>query len=144
VNNRKKTSACLSLLAALFITSCYDGYSSGDYKTFNYDLRGTWVLHEPDPHYDGYLEISYEWIIIWDFHKGQTPNRGDDEDRPFKDFTKDVALKGYSEEGKFFIEDRGMLQEGIPYTFWKAGKYQEIYFLSFTFGKNTITMRKEG
>jgi hypothetical protein len=142
MNNLKKAIVCGALLAVLFVTSCGD-YNEGDHKTFDYDLRGTWVLHEEDPDYDGYFEISNDLITIWGFEKDQTPWWGFDEDRPFGPFTKDVALKGYSEDGKFFIEDRGRLQEGIPYTFWKAGRYPEIYFLTFTFGENEVTFRKE-
>jgi hypothetical protein len=151
MNNRKKIIACGVVLAVFFITSCGEGYS-GDYKNFPYDLRGTWVLHELDPDYEGELIISSDRITIKDFNRGQTPWWGDDNDRPFKSFTKNVALKGYSEEisstknskeGEFFIEDWGLVQEGIPYKFQKAGIYQEIYLLQFTFGNNTITMRRE-
>jgi hypothetical protein len=151
MNNRKKIIACGAMLAVLFITSCGD-WESGNSETFDYDLRGTWVLHELDPDYEGELVITTDRITIKDFHRGQTPWWGDDNDRPFKDFTKNVALKGYSEEitntrnskeGKFFIEDWGLVQEGIPYKFQKAGTYPEVYLLQFTFGSNKITMRRE-
>jgi hypothetical protein len=142
MNNWKRNIACGTLLAVFFITSCGD-WESGGYQTFDYDLRGTWVLHELDPDYEGELVISTDRITIKDFHRGQTPWWGDDNDRPFKDFTKNVALKGYSEDGKIFIEDWGLVQEGIPYKFQKAGSYPEIYLLQFTFGRNKITMRKD-
>jgi hypothetical protein len=141
MNNWKKSISFGALLAVLFITSCGEG--GGDSKNFDYNLRGTWVLHEEDPDYDGYLVISNDQITINGFYKEQTPYWGFDEDRPFRAFTKDVALKGYSEDGKFFIDDRGMVQEGIPYTFYKAGKYPEIHFLYFKFGENEAIFRKE-
>jgi hypothetical protein len=142
MNNRKKIIVCGVLLAVLFITSCGEG--NGNYKNFDYELRGYWILHELDPDgYDGDLEITSDRITIWGFYKTQTPPYGWDEDRPFGAFTKDIALNGYSEDGKFFIDDRGMVQEGVPYIYWKAGKYPETHFLSFKFGLNEVTMRKE-
>jgi hypothetical protein len=59
---------------------------------------------------------------------------GDDTKRPFKDYPKDVSLKGYSEEGKIFIEFGGALNS-IPYTWTEAGSYPNKYkYLDFEFG----------
>jgi hypothetical protein len=141
MNNWKKYIACGALLAVLFITSCGEG--SGDSNTFPHDLHGTWVIYDGDPDYDGELEIRSNRITIWGFSRDQTQWYGYDEDRPFRAFTKDVALKGYAEDGKIFIEDKGLVQEGIPYTFYKTPDYPRTYFLYFTFGYNDVTFRKE-
>jgi hypothetical protein len=53
---------------------------------------------------------------------------------PFKDFPKRVALKGYSEEGKIFI-DYGGAAQGIPYIYTETGSYpSKVKLLEFDFG----------
>jgi len=131
---------CAGLLAAFFIVAC--GNDTG--TRFDYHLQGTWISNESDAIYSGALEITSDRITITGYGENQTPPRGDDNNRPFKGFTKGTALKGYSEEGKFFIEDIGMLQEGIPYTYWETDKksdYRKQKFLSFTFGSRIETLK---
>jgi uncharacterized radical SAM superfamily Fe-S cluster-containing enzyme len=56
----------------------------------------------------------------------------DDNKRPFKNFTKNVEMKGYSQEGKFFIKNMCNFSEGIPYTYYfDAFFFYEL--LSFDF-----------
>jgi hypothetical protein len=93
--------------------------------------------------YSGVLEIDYDRITITDYAENQTPLLGDDTKRPFKGFTTGVALKGYSQDGKLFIEDRGQLQQGIPYTYWEANSPPFYKFISFTFGGDTQTLRRQ-
>jgi len=89
------------------------------------------------------LEIKNKLTI-----SGYTPNQGYEwangtGQHPFKDFTKDAPLEGYAEEGKNFINDIGVIQEGIPYTYWHTQKdNRKIYFLSFNFGGRVETLRK--
>jgi len=131
----------LSLLVILFISSCDDNDIQAGLH-FDSDLQGTWVSNDPAI-YSGTLIISTNRITIIGFHEGQTPSRGDDNNRPFKNFTKGTALKGYSEEKKLFIEDGGLLQEGIPYVFYKAGNSSEDSFIRFTFGNRMEIMQKQ-
>jgi hypothetical protein len=135
-------SVCVSLLAAFFITACWDIVPS-DRNSFNRDLWGTWVSNDPSV-YSGELVIDIDRITITGYTEGQTPLTGDDNRRPFRGFTKGMPLKGYSEEGKIFIEDGGLLQEGIPYTYWEDSpppNYRKVRYLRFTFGGRSETLQ---
>jgi len=138
--NRIKNIFYVSLLAAFLFTSC--DWEVIESRHFDYKLQGTWISNDPAV-YSGKLIISYDRITIIGFGEDQTPLRGgDDNKRPFKGFTKGTALKGYSEEGKIFIEDAGLFQEGIPYIFYTTGNDLEDNFLRFTFGGRSETMQK--
>ena len=125
---------CIFLLSVLFISSC-DGYSpTGDFKSFDSNLRGTWVSNETGL-YSGSLIIDSVTITIDGYGEDWTSLVGDDSRRPFKDFPKRVPLKGYSEEGKIFIEYGGNVENGIPYIYTEIGNYSEKYrLLEFSFG----------
>jgi len=106
-------------------------------KEFDTKLHGKWTSNDPTI-YSGTLEIDFYSIIIKGYGENQTPSSGNDSNRPFRKFTKNIPLKGYSEEGKFFIEDNGFLQDGIPYTYWEVDNsvppdYKITKFISFTF-----------
>jgi len=142
--NLRKNIVYASLFAAFFITSCYWDATEG--RHFENKLQGTWISNDSSAIYSGELIISYDRITITGFGERQTLTPlegGDDNNRPFKDFTKGTALKGYSEEGKIFIEDAGLMQEGIPYIFYTAGKNLEDDFLRFTFGSRQEIMQKK-
>jgi len=51
----------------------------------------------------------------------------DDSKRPFRDFLRDIALDGYSEDGKKFIKKGEIVPDGIPYTYYEAGVYPDKY-----------------
>jgi len=135
---------CVSLLTAFLITACGDVEAS---KRFDSRLQGTWVSNESSARYKGALEITSDRITITGYDETQTPSPqdgGNDNERPFKNFTKGAALKGYSEEGKFFIEDGGLVQEGIPYAYWDdtpPPDYRKVKFLRFTFGGRIETLK---
>jgi hypothetical protein len=108
-------------------------------------LRGTWVSSDPSV-YSGTLEIEFDRITITGFSESQTPFLGNDNNLPFKGFTKKYSLKGYSEEGKIYIEDKGRLQEGIPYFYWyiePPPDYKKVKFLRFTFGLRDEEMHSQ-
>jgi len=136
---------CVSLFAAFFIIACDETDTS---QRFASDLHGTWVSNDTAI-YSGTLIISNDRITISGYDEGQTPpplEGGNDNKRPFKDFTKGTALKGYSEEGKIFIEDGGMVQEGIPYIYWDDSPppdYKKVKFLRFTFGGRVETLKNQ-
>jgi hypothetical protein len=126
-----------SLLAVFIITACDISVDTSPSRSFDFDLQGTWVSNDPGV-YDGKLVITHDRITVTGYGENQTPSPGgDDNKRPFKDITKGIALKGYSEQGKIFIEDGGLLLEGIAYTYWEESPppaYTKLKFLGFTFG----------
>ncbi|MDR0457295.1 MAG: hypothetical protein LBH20_11510 [Treponema sp.] len=122
----------------IFLSSCGDFTGTGTpSKSFDNKLQGTWVSNDTSV-YSGELLIGYDRITITGYSEGQTPPAllgGNDNERPFKGFTKGVALKGYSEEGKIFIENGGAVQEGIPYVYDEDKSYPPKYkLLHFKFG----------
>jgi hypothetical protein len=136
---------CAALLAALFAAAC----GPEPETTSNSKLQGTWVSNDPYI-YSGTLKITNDRITIDGYYADQTPSRGDDNKRPFKDFTKRAGLKWrsevttqrkYSMEGIIYITDRGKEQEGISFYYyegdlWDDGSYTKKAdkFLCFTFG----------
>ena len=145
MNDAKIPAFCALLLAALFAVSCEWKPMPGDSNTFAYDLRGTWESNDPSV-YSGTIIIEYNRITISGYYESQTAIPGGDDDRrPFKDFTRGVPLKGYSEEGYIFIEDGGVLQSAIPYTYWEdnySSGYPRRQFLRFNFGGRQETLVK--
>jgi len=149
--NRIKQLAAVFLLVlcSLLFFSCDGNGNTGrrDYKSFTYDLQGTWETHDSDEYYSGTLVISSNTITIsgyarddlYEFINGTSH-------RPFKDFTKNLPLEGYSEEGKIFIKDAGIIQEGLPYIYWEVYSqtdYKMIQLLRFDFGGRPETLRKQ-
>jgi hypothetical protein len=128
------------LLACLFLSACeWDGTST--YNTFDYNLQGTWESNDPSV-FSGTLKIETDRITITGYGENQTPAGEDDSKRPFRGFTKGTDLKGYSEEGHIFIEDAGLWQAGLPYTYYTVGSYPQEKFLRFTFGSRVETLQK--
>jgi len=141
MNTRKLFPACGIFLAAFLMISCQWDYEPVYYDSFAYDLRGTWVSNDPSVYY-GELEIDFNRITIVGYSESQTTFGEDDIIRPFKGFTKGAALKGYSENEIIYIEDAGLLQEGIPYTYYTAGNYPYDEFIRFNFGGRIETLQK--
>jgi hypothetical protein len=127
--------ALIVISAVLFVVSC--DLETGDYKSFDYNLRGTWVSNDPS-RYSGKLVIGFDTIKITGYNESQTPSFGNDSERPFKGILKGVFLKGYSEEGRIYIENNG---EGIPYEIKTAGTQQQK-FLYFKFGDRNEILQK--
>jgi hypothetical protein len=137
------------LLASVLIlcASCGDFTGTGTpSKSFDYKLQGTWVSNDTTV-YSGSLVIGNDRITITGYSQDQTPSAllgGNDNERPFKSFPKGVALKGYSEEGKLFIENGGAGQEGIPYVYDEDKSYPPKYkLLRFTFGGRDEILQSE-
>jgi hypothetical protein len=143
------------LLAAIFAAACEWEPLPADTDVFYTKLRGTWKSNDPSV-YSGTLVIDNKSITISGYSESQTPfPGGDDDKRPFKGFTRGVPLKGYSEEedttqanrvqGFIFIQDGGLMQDPIPYTFWED-PYQygqtQNQFLRFNFGDRQETLIK--
>jgi hypothetical protein len=135
----KKRMLFLFIIITALFTGCNNDWQS--VPRFDYELVGSWEsMPENSYYYTGYtgsLEIDYRSITI----KGYTGYAIYGSSLPFPGFTKDVPLKGYSQEGKIFINDRGTVQTGLPYTFWKdavGGKY-----LTFTFSGREETLKEK-
>jgi len=130
----KKFNECISLLVVILITSCNLEYNPGNYKSFDNKLRGTWVSNETGL-YSGSLKIDSDTITIDGYGEDWISMVGDDSKRPFKDFPKRVPLKGYSEEGKIFIEYGETALDGFLYVYTELGTYPQKYkLLEFSFG----------
>jgi hypothetical protein len=133
VKNLRFFTGSIFLLSVFFISSC-DGLLTTDFNSFDISLHGTWVSNETGL-YSGSLNIDSGTITIDGYGEDWASLVGDDSRRPFKDFPKRVPLKGYSEEGKIFIEYGGTVQNGIPYIYTEVGTYLEKYrLLEFSFG----------
>ena len=143
----------LCLLFALCLAAC-GTHSDSDYKRFDFDLRGTWESSDESV-YSGKLIIDFDKITITGYSENQTFYAEDDEKRPFKDFTKNTSLYGYSEdditisvssdreikkEGIILIMDKAELKEGIPYTYYTTNSKQDR-FLLFVFGEREEVLR---
>ena len=147
---------CAVLAFAFSITACV--WENSNHERFASHLQGTWVSHEQHDIYSGTLVITFNSITITGFYPSQTPPAGcpylgNDFYRPFRDFTKNTALRGYSEEGQrvgmsivghIFIWDIGTLQAPLFYTYWWNGVpfAGREHFLSFTFNNKTHTFRR--
>ena len=158
-NKKLLASTFYFLISTLLIVSCNFEFSPSDRDYFANDLHGTWVSNDASV-YSGRLVISYDQITITGYNEGQTPAHVNDAQRPFREFTKGVALLGYSEpqdsfdlteesrvEGYIFIRDAGLWQSAIPFTYWEEGPsswdFSGIPFLRFNFGGRLETLRKE-
>jgi len=102
MKNLKVHAIFIVLLSALFIRSC-DGLMTGDFKSFDSKLWGTWVSSDSGL-YSGTLTINSDTITIDGYEEDWTSMVGDDGKRPFKNYPKRVPLTGYSEEGQIFIK----------------------------------------
>jgi hypothetical protein len=110
------------------ITAC--NVRDVDSENFDYKLQGTWESNDKSL-YSGTLYIDYNTITIKGYGEGQTRPNEDDDRRPFKGFIKETPLKGYSAEGKIFINNVGNLQDGIPYSYNNPSSGAEFLFLTF-------------
>ncbi|GHU16070.1 hypothetical protein FACS1894163_04750 [Spirochaetia bacterium] len=132
-------------MTAFTVFSCgYDSnYVSSSSERFHSYLQESWVSTRT-PYYwetEGRLEIGYNSITI----SGSI--RPFDMDYP-SSYTKDIALKGYSEEsnskgdekrGTIFIRDKGALKS-VPYIRWRAANE---YMLTVGTAPDDETFRQE-
>jgi len=123
-----KLSVCALVVA--IIAACGTSNSDNSYESFEYRLRGTWESND-NSLYSGSLYIESNSITITGYVESQTRPNEDDGRRPFKGFVKETPLKGYSAEGRIFINNVGVLQEGIPYSYDNPSYGAEILVLTF-------------
>jgi hypothetical protein len=152
MKNHKLFNLCTVLLFVYLLSTCDLDGTYGSSESFHWDLRGTWYTNEPGGEvYTGQLVIDFNTITITGYDYFQTLYIGNDNLRPFRDFTKGTPLMGNSEAGemsfnarggKIFIRDAGILHEGIPYTYYTTN-YGQDKFLKFYFDGWAQTLRKQ-
>jgi hypothetical protein len=110
------------IVAVLSFSSC-DGEDGDNSGFFDSRLRGTWSYFEEAQDWPWDNDRSGSLVITMDSIK----ITGDI--KPLDGFTKDTALKGYSEKtssnsdrtlGSLFIQDRGTWQDGVPFNLWDS------------------------
>ena len=135
----------LIIAFSLVLTTC-DDWEFLNSPSFNSNIRGTWVSNQYEYKDAGKLEIKFDTIRI----TGYGPKDGvTNAERPFRNYTQNVPLEGYSEgefnrqggDGFIFIYDRGSLQSRIPVKLYSIG---QTSFLLFTFGDREELLRKTG
>ena len=137
-----------SFLICLILCSCdTHGSQTSTYKSFEYKLRGKWESNDSTAPYNGTLKINSDSITIEDYGEGQTKQPpagdGDDRKRPFKGLASKGPLKGYSQDGKIYIEHPASVQNEFPYTYSETGDYpNKNKFLDFTFGTRTESLKQ--
>jgi hypothetical protein len=137
----KILSVCAGFLLVLSLSACNFG---SDNESFDVELRGTWVSIDKSV-YSGTLKIEDDRITITGYCESQTLTDTNDNRRPFREFIREIPLKGYSRNGKIYIEDAGEIQDGIPYTYWDDNPPPEnvkIEFLRFNFDGRNETLIK--
>jgi len=131
---------CALLLFSLFAVSC--DVPKGDYKSFDYNLQGTWVSNEPNASYTGSLIIDHDTITITGYGENWLSLVTDDNKRPFKGYPRNAPINGYSQDGQIFIEYGALAQTGIPYTYTPASYPSTVSFLEFNFGGRAEILQK--
>jgi hypothetical protein len=137
----KRALAGLFAVAMIVAAGC-DGDGLEEDGTFEVKLRGTWETLNPGSNdYRGTLAISRDTITITGYDQpAYFPLK--ESERPFKGITEGVVRKGYSADGKIYINDFGWA--GIAYGY-EAGEYPDYTkLLRFTFGGRPETLRKTG
>jgi hypothetical protein len=139
-------------------TACDGDWNDDSGDIFVDELRGTWYTNDYyNSKYYGSLEINKYSITISGFGENQTESEDDENQRPFKDFIKNLPVEGYSTEetktsnrieGQIFIKDGGVFpEEGISYEYWKttisSSNRKTNHFLRFYFGGKSQTLVKE-
>jgi len=125
---------CMVLFFVLLPTAC--DTEPRDNESFENRLQGTWETNELYSLYDGTLEITKDSITIEGYY--ERPGDRNDLRRPFREFTKNFPLKGYSEKiddfhGTIYIEEFGVLHE-VPYKYDSNNtSNNRMELLSFTF-----------
>jgi hypothetical protein len=139
-------------------TACDWNLDDKSDNIFVKELQGTWFTNDYfHSKYYGCLEINQNNITISGYGEDQTEIWDDENQRPFKDFLKNLAIEGYSVEetktskrieGQLFIQDGGKFPDkGIPYEYWTttitSPNYQTNHFLRFYFGGKSEILVKE-
>jgi hypothetical protein len=129
------------MAAAVMLAGC-GGNGLEEGGSFDSKLRGTWETLSPSPSgYSGTLVIDWNSITITGYEPRPWPYSANDPERPFNGITKGVSRKGYSKDGKLYINDFGW-NEGIPYTYDAGSSPAYTRLLRFTFGGRDETLKK--
>jgi hypothetical protein len=141
MQNRFSFAAILTFAAIAAFTLFGCGYQGdGSFGGFAYGLRGTWATNQPDDYgYSGTIVIGSNTITItgYEVNYWTPPN---DPQRPFTGITRGVTRKGYSQDGKIYIDDFGLKEFPYEYDPGVYPGYTEL--LRFTFAGRSETLIK--
>jgi hypothetical protein len=95
------------------------------FRQVDYDMRGIWecIADPPRSGPKGRLVLDHGSIMII----------GNVKHLP--DFTKDIALEAYTEDGCLYIHDRGIWQIPVSYRRWSSSDYPKKEMLTLTGAK---------
>jgi hypothetical protein len=111
----------IALLLSFSVISCDNGSTNGD-KSVPSDLRGTWERIEAAWWYmpgsgsqflKGSLVIKYNSVTI----SGPVNH--------LQDFTRDIALEAYAEDGLLYIKDTGEWKSPVAYRRWQSADHAD-------------------
>ncbi|GHV84579.1 hypothetical protein AGMMS50230_01870 [Spirochaetia bacterium] len=105
------------LAAALLVASC--NVTGGDYKSVDYDLRGTWERTEEAFWPEGQTTTSERGKLIIGFDTVKITGPVEH----LQGYTRGIALEAYTEDGKLYIKDYGVWQSPILYVRAESGGY---------------------
>jgi hypothetical protein len=109
----KKLIPIMILALSFFSCDLDDSTKIGD--GFDPGLVGEWTSNDTsEPWASGGLIFTADTVTITGY-LGTAPT-GQINNHPFRGYTKNAALEGYSMDGKIYIHDGGIWQPGIPYT----------------------------
>jgi hypothetical protein len=130
------------VVAVMVVAAGCDGDSlDGGY--FEAKLRGTWETYNPvSPGYSGTLVIGWDTVTVTGYDQTAYYPLNESQ-RPFKGITKGVSRKGYSDDGKMYLNDFGW-KEGIAYEYDAGATPDYTKLLRFTFGGRAETLLKTG
>jgi hypothetical protein len=134
---KTKQALFMGLVMTFIFAGCEITVSDG--SGVDFDLHGTWESTDSSS-YSGKLIIDFNTITITGYSEGQTPFKGDDSKRPFKDFPKNAPLSCYTEEGKLFIGFSGNVRT-LQYNYYRNGQGR---YLHFTFGDRPEALKRTG
>jgi hypothetical protein len=115
------------LVSAMTFMGCeFDG----DYKSIPSELRGTWECTTEDWWPEGwyYTKAKGTLVITYNSVTINGPSQR------LKNFTRDIAIEAYAEDGQLYIKDKGVWQDPVAYKRWQSKDIPNIAMLTLSGG----------
>jgi hypothetical protein len=129
------------LVSAAAFMGC--GGVAGDYKSIPSDLRGTWERteaewwHAPGSGGSNYFtEVKGTLIITYNSVTISGPLHH------LENFTRDIAIEAYAEDGLLYIKDKGVWQNPIAYRRWRSADYKDVLITLLDGGITDETLKR--